>query len=496
MAPRGGGHGVPRLRRWCDCPADPIGRRIDVNGFGRLPVSLNGRVQPIDSAARLALLQIQGTVTVPEGGGRAWQLWGRTAGLSATEWLLETLARPDAADTREIFRITEPAVRAAALSAQPAAPAPTHYSFRDLQPRVKEITEQVAGAARVKPADRTAADREWLELRDALVVYERLKNSLQPNSFLQEEAAGKRVVYDFGARLGSYEADMRAAITARREGKTEGLDKATEERVLAFVRPYVGLSRAALLSLLPPLDAERGRDRWLNTGAALVGSSRTGTFPASLSFFARMGTAYANGNAGLFNRQLVGYQKWLAARGFTMEVRRAGTEFLYIRFQPFVRAVAIYLVALVLAGASMIRRSAILYRCSAMLLVLAAALHLTGILFDVMLQGTLPITNVYSGLVVTGAMGVVFCAALERTYRNGVGLSVSLILGLSTLVGAHGLAPGGVAALGAQVFDADFLLAALVTLLTLCLVLRPTRVAPHWPVRARGSNAKAGWVVR
>ena len=100
----------------------PSAGGFDVNGFGRLPVSLNGRVQPVDSAARLALLQIRGTVTVPEDGRGAWHVWGRTAGLSATGWLLEILARPDAADTRKVFPIAEPAVRAAAVALAGLAP--------------------------------------------------------------------------------------------------------------------------------------------------------------------------------------------------------------------------------------------------------------------------------------------------------------------------------------------------------------------------------------
>jgi hypothetical protein len=446
---------------------------FDLDGFGRLPISLNGRVQPIDSAARLALLQLRGTVTVTEGPPRGWQVWKAADGLNAIEWLLEALTRPDAADTRKIFRIPDAAVRATAIEVQAAGTPPIYYSYKDLQPRVKEVHDQVARAGQVKPADRTPTDRAWLKLRDDLVVYERLKNSLQPNSFLQEQAAGQSVGFDFGARLASYDADMRAAIAARRDGKKDGLDKATEERIVAFVRPFVGLSRAALLSLLPPVDPERGRDRWLNTGAALVGSSRTGVFPASLTFFARMGAAYAQGNADDFNIQLSTYQKWLTGRGWTPEVSRARTESFYSHFQPLVRALAVYLVVLSLVIASMIGRSTTLYRTAAMLLGLAGALHMTGILFDMMLQGTLPVTNLYSAIVSGGIIAVFISAALERKYRNGLGLVAASLAGLWTVVGAHGLAPGGIAALAAEAIDAGLLLAACVAALTLWFGLRP-----------------------
>lgn len=470
----------------------PAAGRFDAYGFGRLPVMVSGRVQPIDSSARVALLQIRGTSTVPGDSGGSWPFWKHGPVLNATEWLLEILTKPDAADTRRIFRINDAAVRAAALQVQPAGTAATYHSFKELQPRVKEIGEQVARVAKLKLADQTASDREWLKLRNALVLYERLKNTLQPNSFLQDAAGGKPIAYDFGAQLATYEADMRVAIAANREGKKEALDKPTEERAVSFVRPYVGVARAALLSLVPPSDPERGLDRWLTTGAALVGSSRTGTFPAPLSFFARMSTAYATGKADEFNRQLASYEKWLAMRGLTSEVRRAATESFYNSFQPFIRAIAIYLVVSLLVVASIIGRSTTLYRCAAMVLVLGAALHVIGIVFDMMLQGTLPVTNVYSGIVAAGGIAVLLSAALERKYRNGIGLIAAAIVGLGTLVGAHGVAPGGVSALAAEVLDAGFWLAAVVTLLVLLLGMRPPRASARWSVRARGSKAVPG----
>jgi hypothetical protein len=470
----------------------PSAGGFDVKRFGRLPVLINGRVQPIDSAARIALLQIRGTVTVPEDGGRAWRVLKPPVRIGATEWLIEALTRPDAADSRRIFRLDDAAVRSTAFQGTATVGVARYYSFKDLHPRIKEIGDEVARVSKVKPADHTATDREWLKLRQALVLYERLKNTLQPNSFLQAEAGGKPVAYDFGAELARYESDMRAAITARREGKTEALDKPTEERVVSFVRPYAAVSRAALLSLVPPSDPQRGRDRWMNTGTALVGSSRTGTFPAPLSFFARMSAAFAQGKADEFSRQLASYEKWLAARGFTSEVRRAATESFYNDFQPLVRALAIYLVALLLAVASMIGRSTTLYRCSAMVLLLAIGLHLTGILFDMMLQGTLPVTNVYSAILCAGGIGVLASAGLERKCRNGVGLIAAAMFGLGALVGAHGIAPGGASGLAAEALDAGFWLAAFVTLLALWFGMRSPRAPVRSSVRARSGKAVRG----
>ena len=49
---------------------------IDHIGFGRIPVRLNGRIQPIDSVAMNALLQLRGTRKVPLEGNNEKGEWG------------------------------------------------------------------------------------------------------------------------------------------------------------------------------------------------------------------------------------------------------------------------------------------------------------------------------------------------------------------------------------------------------------------------------------
>ncbi|MEI6784093.1 MAG: cytochrome C biogenesis protein, partial [Verrucomicrobiota bacterium] len=76
-----------------------------VREFGRLPVLLNGRVQPYDSVARNTLLQIRSTGDVPLEVVPSWQFWHHAKKLKSTEWLIEVMTRPEDADTRPIFLI-------------------------------------------------------------------------------------------------------------------------------------------------------------------------------------------------------------------------------------------------------------------------------------------------------------------------------------------------------------------------------------------------------
>ena len=69
--------------------------------FGRLPVLLNGRIQPFDSVGRNALLQIRSTGDVPLEEIPSWKFWKHAKKIKATEWQMEVMMKPDDADRSE-----------------------------------------------------------------------------------------------------------------------------------------------------------------------------------------------------------------------------------------------------------------------------------------------------------------------------------------------------------------------------------------------------------
>lgn len=439
---------------------------LDVAGFGHIPVMMNGRVQPMDSVARLGLLQVRGSVRVPIAGEsrQAWQFWRRPRELDATEWLLELLMKPEAADGRKVFPIDDAALAQKLRLSAPPRSGVQHYSFKELQPRLESLGKEARRIAKVQPANRAPWERACLKLRNAVVIYERLKNSIQPNSYVQQEAGGAPLHYDFAALLTRYRADLRVGVQAavsREHGKQSPLDKPTEARMRDFARPFMAVSRAGLLAVVPPSDPVGARDGWRNIGTVMVDSARTGALPAPVTHYAALSSAYAQGKALLFNAELENYQRWLAVRGLQPELSRAKYEVLHNRFQPFVRATAVYLIAFLLVGGSWWRRSANLYRSAAAVTALAWALHTTGLLFDMMLEGRPPVTNMYSLLVFAGWGAVALGLAIERYFRNGISLAATVLAALVTQVIAHNLAPGGAVELMIGALDVQFWIATL-----------------------------------
>jgi cbb3-type cytochrome oxidase subunit 3 len=452
----------------------PRSNGFNLTDFRRLPVSVNGRVQPIDSVARISLQHIRGLDTVqlenPE------QQWGQTTTLDPSEWLLEVLAKPDTADTRRIFPVSDREL-IARLQLPATGRGTTYCAFRDFAPKVKEIGKEVERIAKIKATDRAAWERELIVLQSKLVMYERLKNSVQPNSLLQRDAKGAPTTFDFAGSLVKYRTGLAQAVRVagrRRQGGTDVLDADTEQRLRAFSGLFQGMSRAALLAVVPPVNTADSRDhQWRNIGAAIVDSARGGRLPLAVAYFAAISSAFARGDADAFNLQAANYRRWLAANGMARETSRMTYEVFYNMFQPFARAMVIYAVGLCLLGVAWWTGSATERRSAAMLILLGVAVHTTGLLFALMLSGRPPVTNMYSLTISVGCGVALASLAMERFWRRGAGVAAAAVTGLGALVAAHSLTAGGAAALVQNVLDVRLIGAIVATVVVLRLGREP-----------------------
>jgi hypothetical protein len=123
---------------------------FDVQGFGRLPVLVNGRLKPLDTVARSSLLQLQGRQTVTTPDGRK---------LQPTEWLLDVTFRPAQADTYQHFEIVNPDVLAIFDLRTSDGQGEKRFSLRQLEPKIAELQRQSKLADQVESAVRTPFQR-------------------------------------------------------------------------------------------------------------------------------------------------------------------------------------------------------------------------------------------------------------------------------------------------------------------------------------------------
>src|SRR5256886_7381222 len=170
-----------------------------VREFARLPVLLDGRIQPFDSVARNSLLQIRSTGDVPLEQVPSWKFWHHAKKLKATEWLLEVMTRPEQADDRSIFLIHHPDLISELRLQDKGIKKSSlrYYSFNEIREVVQEIIEQGQKADEVKEELQTTYQKQVAKLAHAVFLYHRLKNSLRPevsDEFLQELAGLRKDV--------------------------------------------------------------------------------------------------------------------------------------------------------------------------------------------------------------------------------------------------------------------------------------------------------------
>jgi len=437
-----------------------------VREFGRLPVLLSGRIQPFDSVARNALLQIRSTGDVPLEEIPSWQFWHHPRKLKSTPWLLEVMTRPEMADTRPIFLIHH-ADLLGELKLQDKGVEKSglrYYTANELDPVLKVIDEQGQKADAVKPEEQSSFQKQVLKLANAVRLYQRLKVTLQPDgtdNFLNE--------------LTQFQKDLpsaRAAAKASEAGKA--FDKEAVARMDQPLRDFRFMAAFGYALAVPPLNAEAGRDHWQSVGASLLESGGAGQIHPAVLKLATIATAYEQTNAVAFNQAVSDYRSWLDQSGFKKELKKGGAEFYFNDVKPFLHATIIYICAFVLAGGAILTFSLLpglsesLRRSAFYLILLAGVVHTFGLVFRMVLEGRPPVTNLYSSAIFIGWATMILGIIIERIYRVGVGSLVASFAGFVTLLIAHNLALGGdTMEMLRAVLDTNFWLATHVVVITL-----------------------------
>jgi cytochrome c-type biogenesis protein CcsB len=417
---------------------------LQTREFGKLPVLMDGRFQPFDSVARNSLLQIRTKQTVPLDNGQT---------LTANEWLLEVLMKPEQADDRKIFRIDNGEV----LALLKLPENQKFYSFNQIKPQADEIEKQADRIEPIDAAKRTVFETQLMKLFSEMNLYQRLEISLKPPG-----------TDDFAAELAAFQQSIAPGITAmqaRDAGKK--FDQDAFNNLIGFMGSYQTVARYALPAVIPPMDPGAPRDDWQNIGTNLMATAHTGEISPPAQAYAAMVTGYRSGSPADFNQAVAAYHLWLADR-FAPQVNKARQEFFFNSFQPFYKALVIYVLALLLAFIYLLTASEWLRKSALYLVILALVIHTFGLVLRMYLEGRPPVTNLYSSAIFIGWAAVILGIVLEKIYPIGIGILVAAFAGFVTQIIAHNLAmTGDTMEMMRAVLDTNFWLATHVVVVTL-----------------------------
>ncbi|PYL75951.1 MAG: cytochrome C biogenesis protein [Verrucomicrobia bacterium] len=399
---------------------------FDFAEFGKIPLLVGGRVKPLDTVARNSLLIIHGKQELRLEGGRH---------LSAMQWLTDVLFNAALADQYPVFVVQNADVLGLFGWQQSDR---KYFSFAEFAPFLKQIDEQAAQSDKLEAVQRSAYQSAILNLRNGLSLYQRLKNSIQPEG-----------AQNFAAELHRFASSVPAAATAARQrAMGENFDKAKLDDVAQMIQRYERLSEMVYVLAVPPttlpgspIPAPVDAD-WHSVGDSLLRSLGMGEIHLIVMEYAVIGDAYRADDRALFNQHVQLVTDWFAKEQQNA-AKRASFELLFNRLQPFSQSMTLYVLAFLLACASWLGWSGVLRRSAFYILLLALAIHTFGLVSRMYLQERPPVTNLYSSAIFIGWGAVIVALILERIFRDGIGAACAGAIGFVTLIIAHHLAGSG-----------------------------------------------------
>ena len=404
---------------------------MDVVGFSRLPVLVNGRVKPLDTVARSSLLVICGA-TYNDSSKSSLILTPDKRELNPNEWLLDVLFRPAQADTYQVIAIDNPDLLTLLNLRREEGMADRRFSFTQVEKSLAEIDRQARLAEPVEPQVRSAFQKAVVQLQSNIILYERLKESLISSDS-----------QDFLAELFAFQNSLAASIEAvRAKQANQPFDADAARKLIENGQRFDQMARIGYLLAVPPVKGEADPNGWRNAGTALLETFQTGQVNPHVMAYAGLGHSWAGGNATDFNTILRLYRNELE-KSFPTALAKCTAEARFNAMKPFNTAMTLYVLAFFVAVFSWLKWPAELGRVAFWLILAAWLIATAGILTRMWLEGRPPVTNLYSSALFVGFIAVGFCLALEYFYRNAIGSVAAGVIGFATLLIAYYLSLGG-----------------------------------------------------
>ena len=393
---------------------------FDLPGLGKVPVLVGGRVKPLDTVARNSLLIIHGKQDVALTNG------GHVTGM---RWLADVLFNSSVADQHPVFVINNAEVLGLFGWEQGDR---KYFSFAELSPFLKQIDEQGEQADKLQSVQRSAYQNAVLNLKNSVILYQRLKNSLQP-----EETTA------FANEVGLFEKALPGIRNAAKQSTLDASARVQLQPVAQAIQRYEGLAAMAYILAVPPWPvAGNGPADWRSVAESLLHSIAAGSVHPVVKSYAQLGDAYRSADTAVFNQQVRDLTDFMLKEQ-PVAAKRASFEFLFNRVEPFYQDMILYVLAFLLACTSWLAWNRVLNRSAFYLLLLALAVHTFGLVARMYLQERPPVTNLYSSAIFIGWGTVVVGLILERIFRDGIGSACAGAIGFITLVIAHHLAGSG-----------------------------------------------------
>lgn len=400
---------------------------FNLSGLASLPVMQDGRIQPLDTAARNGLLLLSSKSKLR---GEGAEKPGSSAAIS---WLSELLFRPEAADDIPCIRIDNNDLKDALTLPEEQK----NFSFNDFRNSLESIESQTTPLHDIEPQNRSSYERAMVQLYERLVYYTGLRNSIW--LYDQESISGEWKQFEQILTNGS---------------------ESNPALINLFQQRYARMAQLSRLQLIPDASSSM-----VKMGVAQLQSIESGEPNQWVYAYLTLAEAYRSGDVAAFNAQISALTRTLSE---WPPANKVALETSYNRFNPLYRSMLCYLLAVLLILVSWMRWNEPLTRTAVVAIVVGWLLHTGGLVARMHIQGRPPVTNLYSSAVFVGWGGAVFGLIAEKWHRRGLCALTAATIGFVTLLVAQGLAVEGDTLEQMQaVLDSNFWLSTHVVTITL-----------------------------
>ncbi|PIE02724.1 MAG: hypothetical protein CSA81_06095 [Acidobacteria bacterium] len=428
-------------------PVTPAHRKAAKMAAG-IPILHEGRVKPVDTFAEVHLLIFYGKRSTKE--------------LTASEWLLELLLDPLAADERKIFNIRNADI-AEALNLE--ARKEHYYSFNEIWPGIQSNMAFLRQAYEKDPEMRDLVERQLLELYNNLSRYIEIGKSMP---FLQKvfSLESEKLAAAFGLAPGEQEnllffqgkQDVFAKFVEEMKQKEEQEIDRDDAELVNLAQNLDRVRRQEQSSIFQVVPPKKGAEleQWSPLWSGQSLSERDRKFLSPWETISDVYLSNQEADIESFKTSIAN----LYDGHNRVRLSMLNLEVHNNKLNLFYKSAAFYILSFLLIIISWAVWSKPLRIASFASLIIGLLLHAAGIFIRMLIMGRPPVSTLYESVIFVGFVCVLTCAIYEMMKRNSLGTFSGATLGaVFHFVGFGYAADGDTMGMLVAVLDSNFWLA-------------------------------------
>ena len=393
---------------------------LDMKDFKTIPVLHEGRIKPLDTFARAELKTLHGSESLPDE--------------TADVWLAQTIFDPGNAIDKPVFKIESANLRHSLGLLEKKN---FFYSFSELVPGLKKTSPAVTAILKTDTKNLDRDSKDLLKIHDKALAYTSLMRSLSlllplnidlPVKY--KTLKNKDLSYlDLKKLEQNLDGDVHTIVIRKGENPDQYSNEERRLVILAFQMRMMSTAASDnnFLKIIPP-QWQSDEGAWHAPWELLQKGEGSPQSAALLAVWKQMGNAYNANDTEAWNEATRNALKASAPDKLLLKLK---LETFQNKFPPLDISVAFYVLTLIATILFLVFCKSYLRHIALLCLSTGAIIHTTGIALRIFLLMRPPVGTLYESLMFVSLITVLISLLIEKITKNGTGLLLGSLTGLS-----------------------------------------------------------------